>query len=59
MSDLDLCVMGDDPLLPLERSQLIDAFSESRLLFKVDVVFWSDVNPRFRDVIDRTSVEFA
>ncbi|MDP1796974.1 MAG: nucleotidyltransferase domain-containing protein [Planctomycetaceae bacterium] len=46
MSDLDLCVMGDHPLPPLERARLIDTFSESRLPFKVDVVFWSDVNPR-------------
>ncbi len=59
MSDLDLCVMGDRPLPPLERSRLADAFSESLLPFKVDVVFWSDVNPRFRTVIDRTSVEFT
>jgi predicted nucleotidyltransferase len=59
MSDLDLCVMGDSPLPPRERSQLGDAFSESSLPFKVDVVYWSDVNPRFRTVIDRTSVAFA
>jgi len=59
MSDLDLCVMGDHPLPPLERARLAEAFSESSLPIKVDVVYWSDVNSRFRAVIEHTSVRFT
>ena len=40
-SDLDLAIMGDEPL-PLEtRARLEDAFSESELPWKVDVLDWA------------------
>lgn len=51
--------MGDDPVPSLTRSQLAEAFSNSTLPFKVDVVYCSDVSLRFREEIKKTSISFA
>jgi type I restriction enzyme S subunit len=55
-SDLDLAVMGDDPLPPATLTELKDDFDESALPFKVDVVEWASTPARFREVIRRQSV---
>lgn len=55
-SDLDLCVMGDKPLAPLVRQQLIDAFSASPLPYKVDVIEWAELTPRFRVVVAAAAI---
>ncbi|ULX56418.1 nucleotidyltransferase domain-containing protein [Ectothiorhodosinus mongolicus] len=50
-SDLDLAILGEDPLpLPL-MAAIREAFAESDLPYKVDIVDWAAVTPRFRDVI--------
>nr|WP_269110943.1 nucleotidyltransferase domain-containing protein [Acetobacter senegalensis] len=50
-SDLDLAIMGDEPL-PLEtRAWLEEAFSESDLRWKVDVLDWLQVDDDFRSII--------
>lgn len=50
-SDLDLVLMTDRPL-PLEViGRLRDAFSESDLPFRVDLVDWSAIGEDFRAVI--------
>nr|WP_283095776.1 nucleotidyltransferase domain-containing protein [Komagataeibacter oboediens] len=50
-SDLDLAVMGDEPL-PLEtRARLEEAFSESDLPWKVDVLDWAQAEWDFQQVI--------
>jgi type I restriction enzyme S subunit len=50
-SDLDLVVMTTDPL-PLRRlARLQEAFSESDLPMKVDLVDWAAVDENFRAVI--------
>lgn len=55
-SDLDLAVMGDAPLgLPLQAA-LNEAFQESALPFKVDLVDWASITPVFRAVIERDRV---
>ena len=54
MSDLDLCIMGDD-LTPATLDQLRTAFSESVLPFKVDVVAWAELTDRFQKIIASTS----
>lgn len=52
-SDLDLAIMGDEPL-PLEkRAQLENAFSESELPWKVDVMDWNLADENFRNLINR------
>lgn len=53
-SDLDLAVIGDEPL-PLEtRARLEEAFSESDLPWKVDVLVWAQVDEDFREQIIET-----
>ncbi len=55
-SDLDLCIMGDERLLPGTLSQLDEAFDESLLPYKVDVLDWNGTDERFRKVIEREYV---
>ena len=55
-SDLDLAVIGDEPLDLGVAADLADAFDESALPFKVDVVDWASTAPAFRSVIEATKV---
>ncbi|MRR36896.1 nucleotidyltransferase domain-containing protein [bacterium] len=50
-SDLDLVVMGDEPLDFRTLSALKDAFAESNLPFRVDVVEWATTDDTFRSII--------
>lgn len=53
-SDLDLAVMGDEPL-PLEmRARLEEAFLESDLPWKVDVLDWAQVDEDFKRIISNS-----
>ena len=53
-SDLDLAIMGDEPL-PLEtRAQLEEAFSESELPWKVDVLDWNLAEVEFQKIIQES-----
>ncbi len=56
MSDLDLCIMGNDPPPPGVQDNLSAAFSDSTLPFKVDVVAWASVGDRFQAAIDQATV---
>ena len=51
-SDLDLVVMGDEPLDLRTLGQLRDAFDESNLPFAVDIVEWASSSEAFRRIID-------
>ena len=51
-SDLDLAIMTGTPLELSLRGTLLDAFSESALPFKVDIVDWAQTNPDFRQIIE-------
>ena len=55
-SDLDLCVVGDRPLGFDVLGQLKDAFSESDLPYKVDVVDWATLNPDFQAIVHEHKV---
>ncbi|MCG6861794.1 MAG: nucleotidyltransferase domain-containing protein [Chromatiaceae bacterium] len=50
-SDLDLVVMGDRPLPPVSLHALKEAFEESDLSFRVDVLNWADTDSHFREII--------
>lgn len=52
-SDLDLVVMGDVPLAFRQLAALKDAFAESNLPFRVDVMDWATTSAEFRAIIDR------
>jgi predicted nucleotidyltransferase len=51
-SDLDLAVMGEAPLDFRQFAALKDAFAESNLPFRVDVVDWAATSEAFRAIID-------
>lgn len=47
-SDLDLAIMGDEPLDLATLALLREAFSESDLPWKVDLVDWAAASEAFR-----------
>jgi type I restriction enzyme S subunit len=55
-SDLDLAILGDQPLTLSTLAGLADDFSESDLTFKVDIVDWATTGERFRQVIEAERV---
>lgn len=50
-SDLDLAIVGNGPLEWRTLGKLRDAFEESRLPFRVDVLDWHDISDNFREII--------
>ena len=55
-SDLDVVVMGENAL-PIEKlADLHNAFSESDLTFKVDIVVWSELTENFKKIIENKYV---
>jgi type I restriction enzyme S subunit len=55
-SDLDLVVFGDEPLSLAKIAEMREAFQESALPFKVDLLDGHAVSPSFRAVIDSHKV---
>lgn len=58
-SDLDLCIMRDEPLPSKKINALNDALDESPIPFKVDVVEWAKIEDSFREIIKRDGVELG
>lgn len=56
-SDLDIAIVSDAPLGLMRVAEIGEAFSESDLPWKVDVVDWAATSERFRRVIERDHVE--
>ena len=50
-SDLDLAIIGSEPVPAAILADLKDAFSESDLPFKVDIVDWAETKENFREII--------
>ena len=55
-SDLDLAVLGDQPLALSTRADLAEDFSESDLPWRVDVVDWAATSESFKKIIERDKV---
>ncbi len=55
-SDLDLAVMGEEPLSLRTASALDEALGDSDLPFKVDVVDWARIDEGFRRIVRRHAV---
>lgn len=55
-SDIDIVIKNDSPLATRTLSALTDAFSESRLPIKVDIVEWATTNENFRKIIESKNV---
>jgi type I restriction enzyme S subunit len=56
-SDLDLAVITDTPLSRAVSAALAEAFSESDLPWKVDIVDWATTSEAFRKIIERDRVK--
>ncbi|MFA9488848.1 MULTISPECIES: nucleotidyltransferase family protein [unclassified Mannheimia] len=56
-SNLDLAIITETPLSFLERDNLKEAFSESDLVWKVDIVDWATTSEEFRKIIQQKYVE--
>ncbi|QLB19631.1 nucleotidyltransferase family protein [Mannheimia granulomatis] len=56
-SDLDLAIITEMPLTFLERDNLKEAFSESDLVWKVDIVDWATTSEAFRQIIRQKYIE--
>ena len=55
-SDLDLAVLGDERMSLGVVAGLREAFQESGLPFKVDIVDWAATDERFRKIIEQDRV---
>lgn len=56
-SDLDLAILGKEPLDLDEISALAESFSESDIPMKVDIVDWMKVDESFRRIIIKDAIE--
>ena len=56
-SDLDLAVLGEVALSLSEHANLADAFSESDLPYKVDIVDWHLIGDDFRRIVQANHIE--
>ena len=52
-SDLDLVVITDESVNSITYADIKEAFSESDLPFKVDIVDWSKITDNFREIIKK------
>ena len=50
-SDLDIAIMGDTPMSIAEIADLKQAFSDSDLPYKVDLVLWPETSENFKQLI--------
>lgn len=55
-SDLDLMLMGEDPIPDTVRAELREDFDESDLPFRVDLVLWRDAPAALRASVERDGV---
>jgi len=55
-SDIDLVIMGDEPLPVTTMRILHDAFDDCDLPFQVDLVEWAGTSEEFKKVIEKTAV---
>ncbi len=55
-SDLDLALVGDGRIDTSTLNRLREAFEDSELPFRVDVLDWNAVSDSFRKVIDESSI---
>lgn len=58
-SDLDLAIINAKPLTLSEITELKEAFVESDLPFRVDIVDWNAISEEFRAVIARSYEELS
>lgn len=52
-SDIDLCIMGEQPVPSKILGDIREAFSSSDLPVRVDVIDWATTDSAFRGIISR------
>ena len=52
-SDLDLAVITNNPLSLSKKADLKNAFDESDMTIKVDIIDWSSISEGFRKIIEQ------
>lgn len=55
-SDLDIAILGDEPLSFELLAALRHDLSESNVPYKVDVIDWATTSPEFRAIIEEGHV---
>ncbi len=55
-SDLDLALMTEYPLSLHQGARLTEAFEESNLPFKVDIIDWASINESFKKTIQSSLI---
>jgi predicted nucleotidyltransferase len=50
-SDLDIVILGSEELPLIITAEIKNAFQESDLPFRVDVLDWNDMSEEFREII--------
>jgi len=55
-SDLDLVIMGKNPLSFALMADLVEAFDQSDLPFKVDIVDWARTDEAFKEIIHKRKI---
>ncbi len=52
-SDLDIALVGDEPISIETRAALTEALSDSALPYKVDIVDWASTSEAFQEIINK------
>lgn len=52
-SDLDLVLVGEKPLELYRMAYLRDAFEESQLPFRIDLLDWNYISDNFKKIIEQ------
>jgi len=52
-SDLDIALVGEEPISIEIRAALSEALSESALPYKVDIVDWASASETFQQIIEK------
>jgi type I restriction enzyme S subunit len=56
-SDLDIAIIGDEPLSIGLMAEMKEAFQESPLPFKIDIVDWASITPAFQQIIQASKLQ--
>lgn len=52
-SDLDLCIMNTLALPDITLDNLREAFAESDLPIRVDIIEWARISPEFKEIVEQ------
>ena len=53
-SDLDIVILGEKPLAQEKEADLHNAFINSDLPFKIDIIIWSRTSDKFKSIINQS-----